>query len=146
MKTQDTEIPSKIVEPASLKEARRRLGKTQAQIATEIGLKNYQSIVQIESGQRPIPAGRVTSFAEAYGVPVVQLKKLWVRKSYLKQYFNQQLKTGNNMDVLPIIKAVAECDIPRITLSEFSRLLDYTSLFQRCTPTLIKEILVCGFE
>lgn len=68
MNKQIEKTPSKIAEPASLKEARKRLGKTQAQIAAEVGLKNCQMIVQIESGRRLIPKNRVASFAKAYGV------------------------------------------------------------------------------
>lgn len=142
MNTQTEKTPSKIAEITLLKEARKRLGKTQQQVAAEVGIKSYQMIWQIESGQCPIPMDKVASFAKAYGVPAKQLGKLWVKKLSLKPQF----KTDGNMDVLPIIKAVAECDIPQLTLNEFSRLLESVSRFQKCTPVLIREILSYGFK
>ena len=116
MKTPDKETPSEIAELTSLKEARKRLGKTQAQIAIEL-------------------------FANAYKVSAEQLKKL-AEKSPQRQMLNM----NGDTNVLHIIKAVATCDIPQLTLSEFSRLLDYTSPLQDCTPELIKAILACRFK
>lgn len=141
MKTQDKETPSK-VEPASLKEARKRLGKTQVQIATEVGFGGIGYLYQVEKGIRPIPKTRIKLFAKAYGVTVEQLSKLWVKKPTL----NQLSGIDSSVDVLPIIKTVARCGIPQLTLSEFSRLLENTSRLQKCTPGLVKEILACGFK
>ena len=125
-----------------LKEARRKLGKTQAQVATEIGLKGGLYVSQMESGRRSIPEHRIKSFAKAYELSVEQLKKMWVKRTPYKW----QPKTTDDTDVLPTIKAIAKCDIAQLTLSEFSRLLRSASQLQKCTPGLIKEILTCGFK
>ena len=142
MNTQTKETPSEIAEPASLKEVRQKLGKTQAQIATEIGFKGYMMICQIEKGQRPIPKSRIESFTRAYGVSVEQLNKLWAKRTPHKR----QSEIADDTDVLPIIKAIADCGIAQLTLGEFQKLLGYTSHFKNCTPGLIKEILTCGFK
>lgn len=142
METPTKETPSKIAEPASLKEVRQKLGKTQADVAKELGIKRGLYVSQMESGIRAIPNLRIESFAKAYGLSVEQLSKLWVKKTSSKR----QPEIDGNLDVLPIIKTVAECEITQLTLSEFHRLLGFTSQFQNCTPGLIKEILACGFK
>ena len=142
MNTQIKETPSEIAEPALLKEARQKLGKTQTQITTEIGYAGCVYLGQIERGQRPIPKDKIGLFAKAYGVSVEQLSKLWAKRTPRKR----QPEIADDTNVLPIIKAIANCGIAQLTLGEFQRLLGYTSHFKNCTPGLIKEILTCGFK
>ena len=145
METPTTEIQSKSAEPTSLKEARKKLGKTQEKIAREVGLEGTgggTSIGFIENGVRQIPNSKIKSFAKAYGVSVEQLSKLWAKRTPHKR----QPEIADDTNVLPIIKAIANCGIAQLTLGEFQRLLEYTSQFKNCTPGLIKEILTCGFK
>ena len=142
MNTQTKETPSKIVKPASLKETRKKLGKTQAQIAEETGMHPCE-ICRIERRQGGILDNKLELFTKAYGIPLEQLKTL--AKVGISSW-GQRFSVDNSEDVLPIIKVIVECNMPQLALNDFLRLLHNTSQLRKFTPKLIKEILTCGFK
>ena len=60
---------------AMLKALRKSAGKTQKDVAKELGLEYYTLISQVESGRTRLPPAQMEAYAKALGVPAKVLAR-----------------------------------------------------------------------
>ncbi len=144
MNTKNKELTSNGAEntcAVTLKQARVSLGKTQLSTAQELGM-GQPALCRIEQGERPIPETKLDSFSRAYGMTLDQVKAF--RETRLTKMLRGPIDA--DMEVLPIIKWVAQSNLSSLTFRELCKLLSFTRRLQSCSPSLITELLQCGIK
>jgi len=117
--------------------ARKKLGKTQKQVAEETGVKQ-QFVSAWENGTTLIPKSKAELVANAYGLKLETIALLIESET-----ITIRVSESTANDILPLIKAIASAEkLEKLTLQQFASLVELQTTHSRPIPTTFIDELV----
>lgn len=105
-------------------------GKTQEQIAHEMGLSRQNNVSMIKGGRIRLPVGRITGFARAVGVDALFLYSLWMAEyepenwKVVQNILKQPVLSLNELEILEVIRSAKVINPCVRTDEERARILE----------------------
>lgn len=108
----------------TLREARKKQGKSLVSITKELGFNNHALVQQIETNARGIPKDRVVDFARVYRVDsglLTNLNAAWKTESHSRN----RHRSNDDFNLMTILPAILVTNPEKLSIQDLLQIRDF---------------------